>query len=198
MRTTSLLAACLAFLALPAAAAAAPAAAQSKPKRAEPKKAEAAEVSAGFAGETVNVNVVNVDVYVTDKKGNRVTGLTQGDFEIFENKRPMAITNFFAMDAGKPIAPAPLPAAPAEPGAAPAVAEPAPAIGPAPEDQRLLLVVYVDNFNLRPFNRNRVLRELRVFLNNKLRKGDLMMLVSYDRSVHIRQSFTSDPGLIND
>jgi len=30
-----------------------------------------------------------------------------------------------------------------------------------PEDQRLYLIVYIDNFNIHPFNRNRVMRELR-------------------------------------
>lgn len=172
-----------------------PAVAQ-RPASKTPEKTKATEVAAGFIGETVNVNVVNVDVYVTDSKGNRVKGLGRDDFQIFEDGRPMAITNFFAMDEGKPVtAGAPLLVVPnAE---SPAPAPEATATLPNPEDQRLVLIVYVDNVNLRPFNRNRVLKELRVFLNTKLRRDDLMMLVSYDRSVHIRQQLTSDPSLIN-
>lgn len=141
--------------------------------------------------DTVNVSVVNVDVYVTDKKGNRINGLTQDDFEIFEDKRPMAITNFYAVQDGRAVATndAPSPAAEGE--------SPAEALDKieTPEDQKLRLVVYIDNFNIRPFNRNRVIRELRVFLNNnvKLGKGDQVMLVSYDRSLHVRCNFTSDP-----
>ncbi len=173
--------------------------AQSKAKPAAASKASEGETT--FIGESVSVNVVNVDVYVTDKKGKRVTGLTRDDFQIFEDGRPMAITNFFSMEGGKVAAApvAPVVAEPAPDSAAPAPApEPEPAASlPAPEDQRLVLIVYVDNFNLRPFNRNRVLRELRVFLNTKLQRDDLMMLVSYDRSVHVRQPLTSDPGLIN-
>ncbi len=65
-----------------------------------------------------------------------------------------------------------------------------------PEDQRLRLVVYIDNFNLRPFNRNRVMRELRAFLGQKLSRDDQIMLVTYDRELHVRRPFTSDPGLI--
>ncbi len=172
-----------------------PAVAQ-KPAAKTPDKSKASEVTAGFIGETVSVNVVNVDVYVTDKKGNRVTGLTRDDFQILEDGRPMAITNFFAMEGGK-VAAAPAPPAPPAPGTSePAAPEVAANLPPA-EDQRLVLIVYVDNFNLRPFNRNRVLRELRVFLNTKLQRDDLIMLVSYDRSVHIRQALTSDPALIN-
>lgn len=166
-----------------------------KPAAKAAEKSKAAEVAAGFVGESVSVNVVNVDVYVTDKKGTRVTGLTRDDFEILEDGRPMAITNFFAMEGGK-VASVPAPPAASSPGSEPAAPEVAASLPPA-EDQRLVLIVYVDNFNLRPFNRNRVLRDLRVFLNTKLQRDDLIMLVSYDRSVHIRQPLTSDPALVN-
>ncbi|MEP7009300.1 MAG: VWA domain-containing protein [Acidobacteriota bacterium] len=159
-------------------------------------KSKPADVAGGFIGETVNVSVVNVDVYVTDSKGNRVKGLNRDDFQIFEDGRPMAITNFFSMDEGKPVTTgAPLLVVPN--GETPAPAPEVSATLPNPEDQRLVLIVYVDNVNLRPFNRNRVLKDLRVFLNTKLRRDDLMMLVSYDRSVHVRQQLTSDPSLIN-
>ena len=143
----------------------------------------------------VNVNVVNVDVYVTEKGGKRVTGLTKDDFEIYENGRPIQITNFYAVEGGRPVATpedeTPVPQT-AVPGAPAAAAE----RQPLPEDQRLRLVVYIDNFNLRPFNRNRVMRELRAFLGTKLNKDDQIMLATYDRELHIRRSFTSDPGLI--
>jgi VWFA-related protein len=141
--------------------------------------------------DTVNVSVVNIDVYVTDKKGNRINGLTQDDFEIYEDKRPMAITNFYAVQEGRAVATTDAPAV--TEGASPTQALDKVAI---PEDQKLRLVVYIDNFNIRPFNRNRVMRDLRVFLNNKLTKGDQVMLVSYDRSIHVRRNFTSDPDLI--
>jgi VWFA-related protein len=149
----------------------------------------------GFV-ETVNVNVVNVDVYVSDKKG-RVTGLTRQDFELYEDGRPMAITNFLAVEGGRTAGAA------AEAEAAEAGVPGAPKLPPGydqtplPEDQRLRLVVYIDNFNLKPFDRNRVMRELRVFLDQKLRRGDQVMLVTYDRELHVRQTFTSDAALVN-
>ena len=52
--------------------------------------------------ETVDVTVVNVDVHVTDKKGNPIKGLTKEDFEIFENKKPVAISNFSVVEDGRP------------------------------------------------------------------------------------------------
>ena len=61
--------------------------------------------------ETVDVTVVNLDVYVTDKKGEPVTGLTRDDFEVFENGRPVAISNFFAVEDRRPVDSQPLVAA---------------------------------------------------------------------------------------
>src|SRR6266480_2920123 len=45
-------------------------------------------------GETIEVSIVNVDLFVTDKAGNRVHGLTKDDFEIFENGVRQPISNF--------------------------------------------------------------------------------------------------------
>ncbi len=147
--------------------------------------------------ETIDVNVVNVDVYVTDRHGKPVRELTMADFEILEDGRPVPITNFYAVMEGRPSAEAEAPAAPAAPP--PAAAEPAPLVAeapPVPEEQRLHVVVYIDNFNIRPFNRNRVFRRLREFLANELSAEDRVMLVSYDRSLHQRHPFTSDAQLV--
>jgi VWFA-related protein len=173
--------------------AAAPSGAQNKVPKAPPFTGQ--NEDADF-GETVNVTVVNVDVYVTDKQGKRVTGLTKDDFQIFENKRPVEITNFYAVQDGQSVAP------PVEaPQEAEAPAAPAPGVAVVqkprtPEDQRLRLIVYIDNFNLRPFNRNRVMRELRAFIGTKLTRDDQIMLVTYDRELHVRRALTSDPSLV--
>ena len=45
-------------------------------------------------GETLEVRVIDVDVIVTDRSGKPVTGLTRGDFELFENGKRKEITNF--------------------------------------------------------------------------------------------------------
>lgn len=196
MRTMSarILAVCLAAACLGGGTAAAQRGDRKAPTPAQPS---APQQNDGFFIDSVNVSVVNVDVHVTDKKGNRVTGLTRDDFQIFEDGRPVAITNFYAVEGGKAVAGsepptgavADAPAGPGAPGADLDAVE-------TPEDQRLRLVVYIDNFNIRPFNRNRVMRELRAFINEKLSREDQMMLVSYDRSLHVRRTFTSDPHLI--
>jgi VWFA-related protein len=146
--------------------------------------------------ESVNVSVVNVDVYVTDKSGKRITGLAKDDFEITENGKPVAVTNFYAVEGGRPMLAEDDPA-PQAPATVPGLPGQKAQAAPLPEDQRLRLIVYIDNFNLQPFNRNRVMRELRVFLSTKLTRGDQVMLVTYDRSMHVRQTFTSDMDLVN-
>ena len=143
--------------------------------------------------ESVDVRVVNVEVYVTDKKGTPILGLTADDFEVFEDKRPVQITNFYAVEDrrrlgedGEPMRPAPT--------------VPTLEAGPVPlfdSSQQLNLIVYIDNFNLRPFNRNRVFRRLRTFLRKELNENDRVMVVSYDRSLHMRQEFTTDMTLVN-
>jgi len=146
-------------------------------------------------GETVNVTVVNVDAFVTDKSGARVKGLTREDFELFEDGKPVQITNFYAVEAGKAIRQLDPDAASPAAGSV-GVPLPLPQTEEIPDEQRLYLIVYIDNFNLRPFNRNRVLRELRQFLNQKLKAGDRTMLVTYDRELHVRRTFTSDPSVV--
>ena len=73
--------------------------------------------------ETVDVNVVNVDVYVRDKKGNPIGGLTRDDFEILEDGRSVEISNFYVVEGGERVQDAVVVELdePAEPEVAPAV-----------------------------------------------------------------------------
>lgn len=142
----------------------------------------------GFA-EAVDVRVVNVEVFVTDKRGEPITGLTVDDFEVREDGRPVAISNFYAVEGRQRVG---------ERGAEAATETTGPRQPSSAErQQRLHLVVYVDNFNIHPFNRNRVFRRLRTFLRDNLTEYDRVMLVSYDRTLNLRQPFTGDPGLVN-
>lgn len=140
----------------------------------------------------VDINLVNIEVIVTDRGGQRVSGLTQDDFEVFEDGRQVEISNFYAstredrllrdldkdraMITGKPTA----------------VAE----RRDLPEEQQLSLLVYIDHFNLRPPSRKRVLRELEGFLEDRITQGDRIMLVGYDRSLEVIQPFTRDRQLV--
>jgi VWFA-related protein len=46
----------------------------------------------------VEVNYVDVDVVVTDEKGNFISGLTRDDFEVFEDGKPQKIDTFTSVE----------------------------------------------------------------------------------------------------
>ncbi len=75
-------------------AAAAQAPGPSPAPSASPAVTEAAPSSASFP---TQVDVVTVDVVVTDKKGQPIAGLTKSDFQVLEENAPQAITSFEAV-----------------------------------------------------------------------------------------------------
>ncbi|MCP4201423.1 MAG: VWA domain-containing protein [bacterium] len=136
--------------------------------------------------ESIDVNVVNVDVFVTDKTGARISGLTKDDFELFEDGRPVEITNFYAVKGGRPTRPT----VEAEKPSETAPATPLPLLATV-EDQQLHLVIYFDNLFLRPFNRNKLIDHVRRFVFERVGSEDSVMLASFERSLHIRHPFTT-------
>jgi VWFA-related protein len=139
-------------------------------------------------GEVVEVNVVNVDVYATDKNGHRISGLGKDDFELREDGKRVAISNFEVVgSSGSSQTGSPQVGVSAA-GSSQAKAE------RAPEDP-LSLVIYFDDFNIRPPHRARVLKQLGEFLT-QLSPGDRVMMVSSDPGLNIRVPFTSDPAAL--
>ncbi len=136
--------------------------------------------------ESIDVSVANVEVFVTDRDGRAVQGLTRGDFDLFVDGRKVEIVNFSEVAEGAPV---PAPEAPPVPQIAGAV--PAPQTAPAPEAPPLSLVVFVDNDNLRPFGRNRVLRQLKDFLDSAVGPRDRVMIVTHDQGVIVRRPLSS-------
>src|SRR4051794_31938448 len=55
-------------------------------------------------GAVIDVRIINVDVVVTDRKGVPVKGLKKEDFELYENGRPVALSNFYEVAGGRPVA----------------------------------------------------------------------------------------------
>jgi VWFA-related protein len=143
--------------------------------------------AAGF-GERVEVEVVNLDVQVTDEGGRPLLGLGVADFEILQDGRPVEIRNFAPPRAAAAAASAAPSAAPGEPPS------PAPS---ASEAEVSRLVVLVDNAHLRPGGRRRVLRRLREFLAARDQPGELVMVASFDGGgVRLRQGFSREPSAV--
>ncbi|MDA8020369.1 MAG: VWA domain-containing protein [Thermoanaerobaculia bacterium] len=152
--------------------------------------------------EVVDVRLVNVDVFVNDRDGNPVTGLTHDDFEVRVDGNTIEISNFYPVDkrGGRRFEPRPV----VEPTNEPAAGEPAApepkvpeAAEPIPAPQPTWLVIYVDNANIKALHRTRVLRDIRVFLRKHDRDFDQILVASFEGSLHIRQPFTRDPELVS-
>ena len=154
----------------------------------------------------VQVTVVNIDVFVRDRKGNAVTGLSEEDFRLLQDGRERRLSHFGAytreviseiMAAREEKAPSALPtSATGVEGAAKAVAEQDGSL--ADLIQPVHLVLYVDNENIRPFDRSRVLTQVRRFVGEVMQPHVQVMVISVQRSPKIVQPFTDDPRAVKD
>lgn len=143
--------------------------------------------------EEIELTIANLVVYVTDKKGRAVTDLTADDFEVFQDGDQKQITNFKLYTdeiirselKEEPLPGIPLPTPATDPATDPAVDS-----GPVP----VHLVLYIDNENLQPLDRNRVLSQTRDFVRTSLHPPARMMVVAYQRSFEVLQEFTSEPA----
>ncbi len=142
---------------------------------------------------SVDVQVVNIDVHVSKKDGTPITDLTLEDFELLEDGRPVTISDFFSVKGGR-LDPRSS-ESDLENGAEPSLAElpPGEISDQVPENQRLHLVLYVDNFNLHPLSRRWVIDGVNQFLLNYVNPEDRVLVVSYDRDLKIRTR-----GFVND
>jgi VWFA-related protein len=143
----------------------------------------------------VELTVVNVMVHVTDSSGRTVTDLAQDEFRVFQDGEPKPISNFHlytqemysAYRATEPLSP--LAQAPTD-----EVRDDDGVLEPRP----IYVVLYIDNQNIHPMERNRALSQMRDFVRDNLRPPLQMMVVSYQKSFEVMQPFTSEPREIFD
>lgn len=162
--------------------------AQQKPPAAAPPAAAppAAAPAQGLppVAESVEVSVTNVEVIVTDSKGKRVAGLTKDDFQLLQDGVPQTISNFYAVSGGKLLL---------EDGKTVSIDEPA-AAAEVPDDLKARYVIYIDNLNIQPQNRNRMFNRLKEFVQQTVGKQAEAMVVVFNRSLKVRRKFTMDPA----
>jgi VWFA-related protein len=150
--------------------------------------AVAAAVSSAYAGQTPafrsGVNLIEVDVVVRDKAGNPVRGLQRGEFQVFEDGKPVTAETFTAID---------LPPAPTG-ETIPPLDTSLVSIGSNdyPDDGRLFLIV-LDDFHIR-FDASRIVRTKRIArrLIERLAPGDLAAAVSTSSTRAMAVEFTND------
>lgn len=126
--------------------------------------------------ESIEVRVVNVDVVVTDRDGNPVTGLTAKDFEVLEDKRAQTITNFYEVRGGAPAS--------------------TDAIQPAVLRPRSF-ILFIENRAMHPVLRKDVVAELKKFIDTQLRPGDRASVISWNLALSIDAPLTTDKAVIH-
>ncbi len=141
----------------------------------------------------VKVTVVNVDVYVRDRQDRSVTGLKKEDFRLRQDGHERELTHFAAYT--EEVITTIM--AEEQTGTAPPVpqtADATPLQGESARDkiQPVHVVIYVDNENIRPHDRNRVLGQTRRFIDQLMQPHVQVMVVSAQRSAEIVQPFTND------
>jgi VWFA-related protein len=145
-----------------------------------------------FADE-IEVTVVNISAYVADKKGDPVADLTLDDFQIWQDGEFKPISNFEVYTRSSYEEYSARSTARTQEESDPEVAA-----SPPQQPRPVYVVLFIDNQNLHPIDRNRVLSRVRGFVRDNLFPPVQMMVVSYQRSLKIEQEFTSDRQLIFD
>lgn len=116
------------------------------------------------------VEVVTVDVVVSDKAGNPITGLAREDFTVLDEGTPQALVNF---DVVNP------PDEPATPTTETVRREPPRiATNTAPRLPGRTFVVVFDNINMSPLNTQRAKAAVVAFLEKGLHDGDRVMIAA--------------------
>jgi VWFA-related protein len=127
----------------------------------------------------VDVELVNVEVAVTDRDGQPISDLTREDFEVIDGGRPATISHFAPLAERLGVGQAaPTPAAASSEDA---FAEKPPRI----------LGVFVDQTTLPIAGRHRALAALRPQLEAFEARGDRVTLVSWDGTMRIRRDLAS-------
>ena len=134
-------------------------------------------------GETVDVQLVNVEAWVTDREGNPVTGLGPGDFEVLEDGKPVEISYFAEIDGDRQVLS----------GVEEVVEAPSPEAAPpeaVPVDPSHL-VLYFDQLHLKPAGRNRLIGDLRDFLAAERVPAERVLILNQDYGLRTELTFGS-------
>jgi VWFA-related protein len=175
-----------------------------------------------------SVNLVLIDVVVRDRRGNVVTGLTQNDFDLFEDGRKQDILSFAfeqvssnakpvesaamlaaAANGTTPVVTAGLPAATAAPNTTGATnttgaaAASAPDAAPEPltsEDVagHRLLTLLFDTSSMQPDDAMKAVEAAQKWVDEQMSPADLVAVASIGTSLQVLTDFTSSKERVSE
>src|SRR5581483_11929435 len=135
----------------------------------------------------VQVDYVEVDVVVTDQRGNLVRDLKKEDFQVFEDGKAQTISTFTHVDIPVERADRPLFAA--------SPIEPDVRTNEQPFDGRVYVMV-IDDLHTRFGRTQRVKAAARQFIEKRLGANDLMAVVHTAGPTDASQEFTNNKRLL--
>jgi VWFA-related protein len=130
--------------------------------------------------ESLDVRVVNIDVFVADRQGAPIAGLTREDFRLSVDGVDTAMSNFLAIG-----------------GVVPALSEASAEVpGSGLTHEPMSIVLYVDNVALEPTHRARILDDLERFAAAQQAPEVRFLLATHDKGLRIRVPFTESAEAI--
>ncbi len=136
----------------------------------------------------ITTALIQIDVTVTDRKGNIVTDLKPEDFEIYENGVKQDITTFSFVSAGDKVEKK------VEKENKPGV--PVPPQEVKPEQVRRTIALVVDDLSLSFESTHFVRRALRNFVEEQMQNGDFVAIIRTGAGIGALQQFTSDKNML--
>lgn len=138
----------------------------------------------------ITTNLVQIDVTVTDKDGRQVTDLRPEEFEVFEDGRPQALSNFsyIGLDVN---AAASQPSDRARKPRDKSVL-PEPPVRLRPEQVRRAFALVVDDFGMDFTSMHFARKALKKFVDEQMQPGDLVAILRTTSGVGALQQFTTD------
>lgn len=139
--------------------------------------------------------LVVVTVYVRDKQGKPIPGLTKQDFIVTENGKPQTIGVFDYQNitGAKADVPAPTVTVAPTPGAAPPPTAPT---GEIRFRDRRLLVLFFDWTSLAPAEQVRAKDAAVKFIKEQMTPADLISIASFGSKLTVNQEFTDDRDIL--
>ena len=141
----------------------------------------AAPLFAQTARQSIEVNVLEVEAVVLDRRGNTVDGLRQADFLVRAGGKPVEVTNFYAVKRGKVVD---------------EVAAGAPSPAPTTNNISTSVTIFLDDLHLTPGSRKRALDAIRQYVVENLGPTTMAMLVRWNGTLQVRVSPTEQAAPI--
>ncbi len=135
----------------------------------------------------ISTNLIQLDVTVTDRKGNVVKDLKPENFEIYENGKKQEVTNLSFISADSETKQPEI-----KQNKNDKLAVPVPPTNIKPEQVRRTIALVVDDLTLSFESTYYVRRALRKFAEEQMQDGDLVAIIRTGAGIGALQQFTAD------